>query len=165
MRATLEWNPDAWWREPWRLFTYGCVHASHAHLALNALVALAVSITPYVARFILFCFTILLLYRKIYESRFSISKSLKLAAGSIFLESFKLNLFLLNPSSYMMSINLSLLSSGGLASGARAGSAAGGDPVGGWRGGWRARRGRAAAPRARRRCLRCRVRAAHCAYR
>ncbi|PZC74587.1 protein rhomboid [Helicoverpa armigera] len=42
MRAQMEWSPNAWWREPWRLFTYGCVHASAAHLALNALVALAV---------------------------------------------------------------------------------------------------------------------------
>ncbi|KAJ8725329.1 hypothetical protein PYW08_003512 [Mythimna loreyi] len=41
-RSSLEWSPRAWWREPWRLFTYGCLHASHAHLALNALVALAV---------------------------------------------------------------------------------------------------------------------------
>ncbi|CAH0604486.1 unnamed protein product [Chrysodeixis includens] len=42
VRAQLEWSPGAWWREPWRLVTYGCVHASAAHLALNALVALAV---------------------------------------------------------------------------------------------------------------------------
>ncbi|CAG4906285.1 unnamed protein product [Colias eurytheme] len=41
-RAHLEWSPGAWWREPWRLITYGCVHASTGHLALNALVALAV---------------------------------------------------------------------------------------------------------------------------
>ncbi|CAK1552710.1 unnamed protein product [Leptosia nina] len=41
-RAWLEWSPGAWWREPWRLFTYGCVHAGTAHLAINALVALAV---------------------------------------------------------------------------------------------------------------------------
>lgn len=44
VRALLQWNPDSWWREPWRLVTYGCVHASHLHLALNSLVALAVSI-------------------------------------------------------------------------------------------------------------------------
>lgn len=44
VRAQLEWSPGAWWREPWRLVTYGCVHANAAHLALNALVALAVSI-------------------------------------------------------------------------------------------------------------------------
>ncbi|XP_035436228.1 rhomboid-related protein 1 [Spodoptera frugiperda] len=42
VRALLQWNPDSWWREPWRLVTYGCVHASHLHLALNSLVALAV---------------------------------------------------------------------------------------------------------------------------
>ncbi|CAH0747957.1 unnamed protein product [Diatraea saccharalis] len=41
-RAWLEWSPGAWRREPWRLLTYGCVHASAAHLALNAVVALAV---------------------------------------------------------------------------------------------------------------------------
>ncbi|CAG5010953.1 unnamed protein product [Parnassius apollo] len=42
LRAQLEWAPGAWWRKPWRLLTYGYVHASSAHLALNALVALAV---------------------------------------------------------------------------------------------------------------------------
>ncbi|XP_045542925.1 protein rhomboid [Papilio machaon] len=42
MRAQLEWAPGAWWRAPWRLLTYSCVHATNAHLALNALVALAV---------------------------------------------------------------------------------------------------------------------------
>ncbi|CAH3878413.1 unnamed protein product [Pieris brassicae] len=41
-RAWLEWAPGAWWQEPWRLITYGCVHAGTAHLAINALVALAV---------------------------------------------------------------------------------------------------------------------------
>lgn len=43
VRAQLEWAPGAWRRAPWRLLTYGCVHATNAHLALNALVALAVS--------------------------------------------------------------------------------------------------------------------------
>lgn len=47
MRAYLVWSPGAWWREPWRLLTYGCVHASVVHLALNAVVALAVSIVYY----------------------------------------------------------------------------------------------------------------------
>lgn len=42
-RATLEWSPGGWWREPWRLLTYGFVHAGPAHLALNAIVALTVS--------------------------------------------------------------------------------------------------------------------------
>ncbi|XP_075992932.1 rhomboid-related protein 2-like [Anticarsia gemmatalis] len=42
VRTALEWSPGAWWREPWRLFTYGLVHANATHLALNALVALAV---------------------------------------------------------------------------------------------------------------------------
>ncbi|XP_026329467.1 protein rhomboid-like [Hyposmocoma kahamanoa] len=42
LRAVLEWSPSGWWREPWRLLTYGWVHATNAHLALNALVALAV---------------------------------------------------------------------------------------------------------------------------
>lgn len=42
-RSKLEWAPGAWWQEPWRLLTYGLVHAGAAHLALNALVALAVS--------------------------------------------------------------------------------------------------------------------------
>ncbi|CAG9585911.1 unnamed protein product [Danaus chrysippus] len=41
-RATLEWSPGGWWREPWRLLTYGFVHAGPAHLALNAIVALTV---------------------------------------------------------------------------------------------------------------------------
>lgn len=41
-RSALEWSPCAWWREPWRLFTYGFVHANVPHLALNALVALTV---------------------------------------------------------------------------------------------------------------------------
>ncbi|KAL4714650.1 hypothetical protein ACJJTC_004640 [Scirpophaga incertulas] len=48
-RAQLEWVPGAWWREPWRLFSYGLVHASAAHLALNAVVALVVSILRYTA--------------------------------------------------------------------------------------------------------------------
>lgn len=43
LRARLEWSPGEWWRAPWRLVTYGCVHASAGHLALNALVALTVS--------------------------------------------------------------------------------------------------------------------------
>ncbi|KAM3961784.1 rhomboid-related protein 1 [Aphomia sociella] len=42
VQVWLEWLPGAWWREPWRLLTYGMVHASLAHYALNALVALAV---------------------------------------------------------------------------------------------------------------------------
>ncbi|XP_013182363.1 PREDICTED: rhomboid-related protein 2 [Papilio xuthus] len=42
VRAQLEWAPNAWRQAPWRLLTYGCVHATNAHLALNALVALAV---------------------------------------------------------------------------------------------------------------------------
>ncbi|XP_063822213.1 rhomboid-related protein 1-like [Ostrinia nubilalis] len=41
-RAYLWWTPGAWWREPWRLLTYGFVHANAVHLALNAVVALAV---------------------------------------------------------------------------------------------------------------------------
>ncbi|XP_047528176.1 protein rhomboid-like [Vanessa atalanta] len=41
-RAKLEWAPGAWWHQPWRLLTYGFLHAGAAHLALNALVALAV---------------------------------------------------------------------------------------------------------------------------
>ncbi|XP_037973402.2 rhomboid-related protein 2 [Plutella xylostella] len=40
--AALEWSPRAWRRQPWRLLTYGLLHASPAHLALNALVALVV---------------------------------------------------------------------------------------------------------------------------
>lgn len=48
LRATLEWSPAAWWQEPWRVFTYGLVHANVPHLTLNAFVALAVSIyCPY----------------------------------------------------------------------------------------------------------------------
>lgn len=43
LRAHLEWSPGAWWRAPWRLFSYGLVHASATHLATNAIVALAVS--------------------------------------------------------------------------------------------------------------------------
>lgn len=43
LRANLEWSPTQWRQEPWRLLTYGLVHAHAAHLALNALVALAVS--------------------------------------------------------------------------------------------------------------------------
>ncbi|XP_068629889.1 protein rhomboid-like [Battus philenor] len=42
VRAQLEWAPGEWWRTPWRLLSYGCVHAGSAHLALNAIVALAV---------------------------------------------------------------------------------------------------------------------------
>ncbi|XP_059061252.1 rhomboid-related protein 1-like [Achroia grisella] len=38
----LEWPPGPWWREPWRVFTYGFVHASSSHLTINALVAIAV---------------------------------------------------------------------------------------------------------------------------
>ncbi|KAG6457256.1 protein rhomboid [Manduca sexta] len=41
-RRLLEWSPGSWWSEPWRLLTYGFVHANNGHLALNALVALAV---------------------------------------------------------------------------------------------------------------------------
>ncbi|CAH2238785.1 rhomboid-related protein 2-like [Pararge aegeria] len=41
-RAKLEWAPGPWWQEPWRLLTYGLVHAGAAHLAINALVALTV---------------------------------------------------------------------------------------------------------------------------
>ncbi|RVE44637.1 hypothetical protein evm_010723 [Chilo suppressalis] len=41
-RAWLEWSPTTWRHQPWRLLTYGCVHANAAHLALNAVVALAV---------------------------------------------------------------------------------------------------------------------------
>nr|XP_034840430.1 LOW QUALITY PROTEIN: rhomboid-related protein 2-like [Maniola hyperantus] len=41
-RAKLEWAPGAWWKEPWRLLTYGLVHMGTTHLALNALMALAV---------------------------------------------------------------------------------------------------------------------------
>ncbi|XP_049867215.1 protein rhomboid-like [Pectinophora gossypiella] len=41
-RALLEWSPASWRHEPWRLVTYGWVHASAAHVALNALVGLAV---------------------------------------------------------------------------------------------------------------------------
>ncbi|XP_063360094.1 rhomboid-related protein 2-like isoform X1 [Cydia amplana] len=41
-RMRLEWSPGAWWREPWRLLSYGVVHASATHLATNAIVALAV---------------------------------------------------------------------------------------------------------------------------
>ncbi|XP_045446032.1 rhomboid-related protein 2-like [Melitaea cinxia] len=41
-RAKMEWVPGAWWHEPWRLFTYGLLHAGGAHLALNSLVALVV---------------------------------------------------------------------------------------------------------------------------
>ncbi|KAI5634483.1 rhomboid family domain-containing protein [Phthorimaea operculella] len=42
VRFALEWSPSAWRRQPWRLVTYGWVHAGGAHAALNALVALAV---------------------------------------------------------------------------------------------------------------------------
>lgn len=42
VRDMLEWTPEKWRTEPWRLLTYGCIHANHLHLALNALVALAV---------------------------------------------------------------------------------------------------------------------------
>ncbi|XP_047988788.1 rhomboid-related protein 2-like isoform X1 [Leguminivora glycinivorella] len=41
-RMRLEWSPGAWWREPWRLLSYGAIHASATHLATNAIVALAV---------------------------------------------------------------------------------------------------------------------------
>ncbi|CAH0718671.1 unnamed protein product, partial [Brenthis ino] len=41
-RLKLEWSPGPWWKQPWRMLTYGLVHAGPAHLALNALVALAV---------------------------------------------------------------------------------------------------------------------------
>ncbi|XP_072944171.1 rhomboid-related protein 2-like [Epargyreus clarus] len=41
LQKHLEWPSGAWWREPWRLFTYGFIHAGAGHLALNALVALA----------------------------------------------------------------------------------------------------------------------------
>ncbi|XP_047988790.1 uncharacterized protein LOC125228319 isoform X2 [Leguminivora glycinivorella] len=40
-RMRLEWSPGAWWREPWRLLSYGAIHASATHLATNAIVALA----------------------------------------------------------------------------------------------------------------------------
>ncbi|XP_023947510.2 rhomboid-related protein 2 [Bicyclus anynana] len=42
LRSKLEWAPEAWWTEPWRLLTYGLVHAGAAHLAINALVAVTV---------------------------------------------------------------------------------------------------------------------------
>ncbi|CAB3252153.1 unnamed protein product [Arctia plantaginis] len=42
VRSTLEWSPAAWLQEPWRVFTYGLVHANVPHLTLNAIVALAV---------------------------------------------------------------------------------------------------------------------------
>ncbi|GBP32029.1 Protein rhomboid [Eumeta japonica] len=41
-RRLLEWSPGSWRCEPWRFVTYATVHAGATHLALNALVALAV---------------------------------------------------------------------------------------------------------------------------
>ncbi|XP_013195810.2 rhomboid-related protein 2 [Amyelois transitella] len=42
-REWLEWTPGReWWHQPWRLVTYGLVHANAVHLALNAVVAMAV---------------------------------------------------------------------------------------------------------------------------
>ncbi|KAJ0180207.1 hypothetical protein K1T71_003611 [Dendrolimus kikuchii] len=38
----LEWSPGVWRHEPWRLLTYGFLHATTTHLALNAIVALAI---------------------------------------------------------------------------------------------------------------------------
>lgn len=42
-RGALEFSPAQWRAQPWRLLSYGLVHAHARHLALNALVALAVS--------------------------------------------------------------------------------------------------------------------------
>ncbi|VVC98565.1 unnamed protein product [Leptidea sinapis] len=42
LKGRLEWSPGSWLQEPWRLITYGFIHAGTTHLALNALVALAV---------------------------------------------------------------------------------------------------------------------------
>ncbi|XP_041977235.1 rhomboid-related protein 2-like [Aricia agestis] len=41
-QAHLEWLPGPRWSEPWRLLSYGLVHATPMHLVLNSLVALAV---------------------------------------------------------------------------------------------------------------------------